>query len=187
MPVKTRLTPTDWVDAATDLLADGGLAAVAVEPLAARLGATKGSFYWHFANRDDLIAALLDAWTDRHTDAVIRHVEAVADPRGRLRQLFSDVFGSRHDSRVELSLLASIDDPMVGRAMRLVTRRRVDYVAQCFAEFGIAAADARRHAVLAYSAYVGLIQAQQASGGRFLPARDRVAYLTFLEAQLFPG
>ncbi len=181
------MTRADWIAAATDLLAEGGVAALAVEPLAARLGATKGSFYWHFTNREGLVAAVLDAWTDKHTEAIIRHVEQVADPRQRLSRLFADVFVSGHDSRIELSLLASIDDPVVSRAMRQVTRRRVDYVARCFADTGIDEAAARQHAVLAYSAYVGLIQAQQASGGRLLPARDRDAYFAFLEQQLFPA
>jgi hypothetical protein len=44
MPAKSRLSRERWIEAALDALADGGVAAVAVEPLAARLGVTKGSF-----------------------------------------------------------------------------------------------------------------------------------------------
>src|SRR5260370_1248821 len=54
-----RLTRDDWITAALRAIADGGLAAVGVEPLAARLGATKGSFYWHFENRDALLEAAI--------------------------------------------------------------------------------------------------------------------------------
>ena len=57
-----RLSPQDWIDAALAAIAAGGLAAVAVEPLAARLGTTKGSFYWHFASRDALLKAALANW-----------------------------------------------------------------------------------------------------------------------------
>jgi AcrR family transcriptional regulator len=53
------LSKADWTEAALDALAGDGLSNVAVEPLARRLGATKGSFYWHFANRAELIAATL--------------------------------------------------------------------------------------------------------------------------------
>ena len=49
---KRRLAREDWVDAALAAIAEGGVAAVAVEPIAARLGTTKGSFYWHFHDRD---------------------------------------------------------------------------------------------------------------------------------------
>ena len=48
--------------AAFRALARGGVDSIAVEPIAAELGATKGSFYWHFKNRDSLVAAL-DEWS----------------------------------------------------------------------------------------------------------------------------
>ena len=51
-----------WAEAALGAIATGGIKAVAVEPLAARLGVTKGSFYWHFADRRALIDAALERW-----------------------------------------------------------------------------------------------------------------------------
>ena len=48
------LSAADWSEAALVALARGGLAAVAVEPLAKELGATKGSFDRHFADRNEL-------------------------------------------------------------------------------------------------------------------------------------
>src|SRR5262249_59889731 len=51
LQARTRLSRQAWVDAALEALGEGGLASVAVVPLAERLGATKGSFYWHFRNR----------------------------------------------------------------------------------------------------------------------------------------
>ena len=52
----------DWVDAAWTLLGNVGVDGVRVESLARTLGVTKGSFYWHFKNRQDLIDALFDRW-----------------------------------------------------------------------------------------------------------------------------
>ena len=52
----TRLSSADWEGAALDSLAEHGLAGLAVEPLARQLGVTKGSFYWHFADREALLA-----------------------------------------------------------------------------------------------------------------------------------
>ncbi|HXD53500.1 MAG TPA: helix-turn-helix domain-containing protein, partial [Solirubrobacteraceae bacterium] len=57
-----QLTPEDWERAALAAIRDGGPEAVAVEPLARRLGVTKGSFYWHFANRDGLLGAAIARW-----------------------------------------------------------------------------------------------------------------------------
>src|SRR5829696_7253917 len=52
---RTPLSRRAWTHAALEAIAEGGLAAVAVAPLAIRLGATKGSFYWHFASRESLV------------------------------------------------------------------------------------------------------------------------------------
>lgn len=52
----------DWLDAAWQMLGDGGVDSVRVEKLAEKMGVTKGSFYWHFKNRRDLIDGMLDRW-----------------------------------------------------------------------------------------------------------------------------
>ena len=53
---KATLTATDWERAALELIAERGVQALAIEPLARRMGITKGSFYWHFASREALLA-----------------------------------------------------------------------------------------------------------------------------------
>ena len=55
MPPRQRLSREAWAAAGLRALTDGGVAAVAVEPLAASLGTTKGSFYWHFSDREELV------------------------------------------------------------------------------------------------------------------------------------
>jgi len=60
----TRLDAAAWIAAAFDALADGGIDAVRVEPLAKALGITKGSFYWHFADRRALLDAMLRHFED---------------------------------------------------------------------------------------------------------------------------
>lgn len=60
--VTQRLGRDDWLGAGRRALLTGGPAAVRVEPLAADLGVTKGSFYWHFADRAALLEALLQEW-----------------------------------------------------------------------------------------------------------------------------
>lgn len=74
------LTRADWIEAALEALATQGLPAVAVEPLARRLGTTKGSFYWHFSDRSDLIGATLQHWEQRDTDDLISRIEEIEDP-----------------------------------------------------------------------------------------------------------
>ena len=59
-----------------------GADGVRVEVLAHELGVTKGSFYWHFRDRADLLEALLVEWEEETgllTDALRQ-----SNPRGQL-------------------------------------------------------------------------------------------------------
>ena len=153
-------------------MAGGGLAAVAVEPLAARLGATKGSFYWHFANRDALIEAAVLRWERDHTDAVIGHVDAEPDPLARLRLLIGLILDStapQGDGSIELAMLATADHPHVAPVLARVTERRVAYTAGLFAALGWPAEQARRRGLLAVTAYLGYAQLAHVAPG-VLPA-----------------
>jgi AcrR family transcriptional regulator len=156
---RTRLSRQDWVDAALEAIADGGLAAVAVVPLAERLGATKGSFYWHFPSREALIEAALAAWEQTTTSAVIAEIDAASqDPRQQLRLLFKRVTELAARDRIELALLATADHPTVRPVLDRVTRRRIDFAAELFQRLDFPRADANRRALLAYSTYLGYTQ-----------------------------
>jgi len=155
---RKRLTAQDWADAALTAMGEGGLAAIAVEPLAARLGTTKGSFYWHFANREALIGAALDRWEQKSTEAIIDGLESEPDPEKRLRRLFSEASALAAKDRLEVSLLATAGHPRVRAALRRVTDRRVGYLAQLFAELGFPPDEARRRGLMAYTGYLGHTQ-----------------------------
>ena len=157
---KRQLTAQDWVVAALEAIGRGGAAAVAIEPLAKRLGATRGSFYWHFSSRSDLVRAALARWRRRETEDVIAWVEAVPGPRERLRALLLGALErtSRPAADVELALQASVDDPDVAEALQRVTQRRLDYLAEQFAGLGHDPATARERALMAYSAFLGHAQ-----------------------------
>jgi AcrR family transcriptional regulator len=176
-----RLTADDWTAAALDAMARGGLAAVAVEPLAVRLGATKGSFYWHFASRDALIEAAVLRWEREHTDAVIGHVDAEPDPLARLRLLIGLVLEStvlEENGSIELAMLATADHPHVAPVLARVTERRVAYTAGLFAALGWPAEESRRRGLLAVTAYLGYAQMAHVAPGS-LPATqpDRHRYV----------
>lgn len=178
MAEKTRRTRDYWTGIALRALAEGGLAAVAIEPLAARAGATKGSVYWHFPNREALLAATLQRWEREHTEAVITQVEVHAEPVERLRALLTTAIDAEQVQLAELALLASADDPLVAEAVGRVTERRLGYLASVFEQAGFAQDAARRRALLAYSVYLG--QAQLMRGARAAvpdTADERRAYL----------
>ncbi|MFJ9419016.1 TetR/AcrR family transcriptional regulator [Streptomyces sp. NPDC101227] len=185
---RQRLTARDWADAALAAMGEGGLAAVAVEPLAARLGTTKGSFYWHFANRDALIEAALRRWEEVATEAVISETEAEPDPERRLRGLLLRVTDASAAASLEMSLLATATDPRVAAALARVTDRRIGYVAALFAELGFTEAEARRRALLAYSAHLGHTQLDHAVPQALPTGAARSRYLdTVLDTLLRRG
>jgi AcrR family transcriptional regulator len=163
------LTIGDWTQAGLDALASGGLSAIAVEPLAKELGTTKGSFYWHFADRNALIAATLARWEERETDLVIASVEQTGDAATRLRRLVRLVFtavtkdSGRSAGSVELALQAHASHPLVSATLARVTERRLVYLTALYTELGLSPARARDRGLLAYSAFLGHAQIAHAT------------------------
>ena len=165
VPPRQRLSASDWTAAALDALAEGGLAAVAVEPIATRLGTTKGSFYWHFANRDALLTAALERWERTDTEDVITYVEGAPAGTARLRALIAGAVGTRvgDAARVELALQATARHPLVAPVLARVTRRRLEYLAELFVGLGFPPDEAGRRSRLAYTSYLGLAQLAHAT------------------------
>lgn len=62
-----RLGRMDWVHAARDALIKGGVHAVKIDLIANRLKITRGSFYWHFQNRAEVLSALVELWESQNT------------------------------------------------------------------------------------------------------------------------
>lgn len=152
-----RLRAADWEAAALAALEESGLTGIAVEPLARRLGVTKGSFYWHFQDREALLRAALILWERDYTERVIDAVAGIADPRERLVRLITDVSGARRSDKIHAALGAAGGDPLVRAALARASRRRLGYLEDCFAALGFPRPVAKRRALLAYAAYVGLI------------------------------
>ena len=76
-PNRQQLDRAAWIKAAFDVLADKGLDGIRVEVLAKRLKVTKGSFYWHFKDRRDLLDAVLETWKDGRIRDIQKQTRAV--------------------------------------------------------------------------------------------------------------
>jgi AcrR family transcriptional regulator len=157
-PRERRLSPDDWARAALGAIARGGVGAVAVETVAAELGATKGSFYWHFKNRDALIQAALDRWEHVGTEAVIGELEREPDPVRRLKKVLAAAFKLGPADRAEIALLANPDHPAAVSAVRRVAERRITYISQQLEALGWDRGPALDRAALMYYVYVGHLQ-----------------------------
>lgn len=153
-----RLSADDWAQAALDLIAETGVQAVAVEPLARRLGVTKGSFYWHFPSRDALLQAALERWENVEQEALFGALEKVPDARERLRALFNMVAREYKSHVIYSALLKAQDHATVQPVIERVSKRRLDYLTASFRQAGLGREDAQHRARLTYAAYVGFLQ-----------------------------
>lgn len=176
-----RLSRQDWIAAALTVIAESGLAAVAVEPLAVRLDASKGSFYWHFANRDALIEAALADWEQRYTAEVTaaNAASAARTPAARLRQLIERVAKIAETDAVAAALAASAGHPLVAPVLNRVTTHRIDFTAGLYREMGFTPQQARHRALLSYSVYLGHAELARSTPGA-LP-RGKAARQDYLD------
>lgn len=133
------LGPASWIAAAWEALEHRGVEGVRVEPLAAQLGVTKGSFYWHFADRAALLDALLEDWEKRATASVIEQVDAASEqPQERLRKLVSLTTASSRAPNAEQAIRAwGAHDLKVRRRLHRVDARREAYVASLLVDAGV--------------------------------------------------
>jgi AcrR family transcriptional regulator len=180
------LSSADWIRVAMDALVEDGVAAVAVEPLAVRLGATKGSFYHHFENRDALIEATLADWERTQTEAVIERLMLIPDPSQRLRTVISAALTDRAGGERDAALAAAARHPLVRPVVERVTARRLKYMTEAFAELGLPKQQARRRATLLYLGYLGLYEYQRTGIGAALDERGLRAYADELLDALVP-
>jgi AcrR family transcriptional regulator len=153
-----RLSAEDWAREALDQIAEQGVASVAVEPLARRLGVTKGSFYWHFPSRDALLQAALERWETVEQEEIFGSLERVPDPRERLRALFQVVAHEVKSHIIYSELLKALDHPAVSPVIGRVSQRRLDYLTASFRQVGLSRTASQHRARLAYAAYVGFLQ-----------------------------
>jgi len=180
------LSPGAWVKAAQALIIREGVSAVAVEPLAQALGVTKGSFYWHFDSRDALVRAALADWEqDQSTDVVARY-GGIEDPRRRLRVLLFAAFEDVENGLFFAALALSGEDPRVAPFLRRATERRLAFGTEAFMALGLAEAEARQRALLAYAAYAGYFQLLRATPKAVKEVTDLSGYVRQLADALVP-
>ena len=157
MPAQARTPRKDWIAAGLKALARGGPDAVRIEPLARALGATKGSFYWHFDDRATLLETLLHDWERMVVDEVIAQVDAGGgDARERLRRLFALAAARRDLPAVELAIRDwARRDANVARRLKRLDNRRFAYMRTLFAALADDDADAEVRCTLAFALFVG--------------------------------
>ncbi|MFZ9696958.1 MAG: TetR/AcrR family transcriptional regulator [Ilumatobacteraceae bacterium] len=116
------------IDAALEVIENEGVNALRLDAIAASVGVTKGSLYWHFKDRDDLIRAALHEQMRRLTESSMSGVsEALASSKNlaeyllQVQSVVADPYNEAEVAqrwrRLEL-LVAARQDPELSKVMR---------------------------------------------------------------------
>jgi AcrR family transcriptional regulator len=156
---RRRLQREDWVEAALRRLATSGIDAVRVEVLATDLGVTKGSFYWHFTDRPDLLESVLHEWET--TATVAGAVPEQATPSERMARFLELVTAYAEDpdrAALESSVLAwAQKDAAVAERVAAVEAARTANAERLLAEIGFPPSEAATWADIGYTTVVGMM------------------------------
>ncbi|WP_440995500.1 TetR/AcrR family transcriptional regulator [Arhodomonas sp. SL1] len=184
---RDTLRAEDWAEAALQAIAAEGMRGLSVEPLARTLGVTKGSFYWHFRNRNALLEAALALWERRETDEVLARAAEETDPRKRLARLFREADGSRRAGRLYLTLAGASDQPLIAAVVRRVMERRLEFLQECYRALGATPEQAGARAVLAYSMFLGTLQLRRDAPDVLPQGEGFHEYMHLVGESLIPG
>ncbi|HSJ24673.1 MAG TPA: TetR/AcrR family transcriptional regulator [Longimicrobiales bacterium] len=144
-------TRDEWIKAAASAMAGGGVDAIRVEALARQLGITKGSFYWHFTDRNALLEAVLAQWeAGARQQLEAARTGAAADER--MAAFFRDLARPANGvADTDIQAWAR-HDRLVAERVSMVERDRLVFLKEQLSEMGASLIDAHRRAEAGYLA-----------------------------------
>lgn len=160
MKQRTQLDRDVWVQAAIEVLAEEGVAGLRVEVLAKRLKVTKGSFYWHFQDRRDLLLAVLQCWKEGRIRDIVKQTRA--QPGRELEQIYHviDIYSTTRSRRGMMIELAVRDwarrDPEAAAIVAEVDDTRLRCARELFLACGVPMEEASSRCMLLYAYVFGL-------------------------------
>jgi AcrR family transcriptional regulator len=154
---RVQLGRAEWISGATELMSKLGIDGVRVEVLAKTLGVTKGSFYWHFKDRKDLLDGLLEVWREGR----IRDIEKQTAPspgkeREQARHLIEVYSAARNRKGIGIELAIrdwARRDPSAGETVEAVDAHRLECTRKLFRIIGFDEREAKARSLMLY-AYV---------------------------------
>ena len=158
-------------------MANQGVAAVKVEVLARQLEVSKGSFYWHFKNRRELLEGILERW-ENSTLLLIEESQQEPTPEARLIKLvaLAEELYNLPDPETAIFIWAN-QEPAVQERVRFVETRRVNYLNQLLQDYGFDETEARHKAEIGYFAFMGFWERSERDKQFDLSMKDFGAFL----------
>lgn len=157
---RVQLDRDAWITAATEVLAEEGIAGLRIEVLAKRLKVTKGSFYWHFQDRRDLLMAVLQTWRDGRIRDIVKQTRA--QPGRELEQIYHviEVYSASRNRRGSMIELAVRDcarrDADAAAIVAEVDDTRLRCARDLFLACGVPMDEASSRSMLLYAYVFGI-------------------------------
>lgn len=154
---RTQLDRSEWIEAAIDVLSDRGMEGLRVELLAKSLGVTKGSFYWHFKDRQDLFSAVLQIWKEGRIRDIDKQTNAApGKEREQLAHVIEVYSANRNRKGITIELAVrdwARRDAQAAAVVEEVDTYRLECTRKLFVTSGLSDAEAKSRSLLLY-AYV---------------------------------
>jgi len=151
-----------WLETGYQALIEGGIDAVKVLPLAKRLNLSRTSFYWFFADREALLAALLDGWEERTTRPLVEATTEYAESRSEaMLNVLACFLSAAFDARLEFAMRSwALQDEKVAARVRSADDARLLALTRMLTEWGVNPAEADVRARTIYLVQIGYISMQ---------------------------
>ncbi len=148
-----RMAKEDWLAGGMEMLGRRGPGAIRIDAMCAQIGLTKGSFYWHFTDRQAFLGSLLAYLEYKATQAIIERVEASGGaPRSRILSLLQEGLSRQFDFSAELAIRHwARNDRLASAAVKRVDARRIEFLEGLLGEMGFAPEAATTKAIFLYS------------------------------------
>ena len=175
-----RVSKRDWLQTALRMLQTGGIEAVRVERLAAELEVNKSGFYYHFRDRADLHAALLDYWLELDAAPIARAYDDPDVGPAEMLRIIAEVVDHEDLSRYDSAIRQwARQDPRVRRVWRTEMNRRLEIVRGLFAALGFTGDDLemRTRVFIAYHVVERDLFSDLSKGERIKLRDDRLQML----------
>ena len=171
------LTKEDWINAGWVLMANKGVAGVKVEVLSRQLEVSKGSFYWHFKNRKELLEGILQRW-ENETLWLIEESKQEPTPEKQLIKMFAlaEELCNLPDPETAIFIWAN-HDPAVQERVRMVETARVDFLNKLLQDYGFNELEARHKAEIGYFAFMGFWERKERDKKFDLSMKEFGSYL----------
>lgn len=146
---KTPLAREDWLKAAMSVLFESGIDSISIVQIAESLNVTRGSFYHHFTDREDLLDAVLEYWEQQWTVNIRESIRLQnLAPVDALRALVTTIRRIKAADFDAPFRAWALHDPLSRKVLERIDEFRLDYIRSLFEADGFEGIDAENRARL---------------------------------------